>query len=129
MGRKEEMNMKKILVIDDELAYVKLLSDKLKAAHEVFSAHDGKKGLEIAEKEKPDLVLLDISMPVMDGLEMLKQLRESSFGKHMKVIMLTNLEPTEDIIKKAAADQPSSYVIKSDTSLEDLVKKVNGLLT
>ena len=120
--------MKTILIVDDELAYVKLLSDALSKEHKVFSAHDGKNGLELAQKERPDLVLLDISMPVMDGLTTLNQLRKDPFGKTVKVIMLTNLEPTEDIIKKAAADEPTAYVIKSDTTLEDLVKKVKEVL-
>jgi len=120
--------MKRILLVEDELSIIKLLSKKLSERYTVFTANDGKKGLELAEKEHPDLILSDINMPVMDGLAMLSELRKSEFGKTVKVVMLTNLEPSPAIIKEAAKDQPSFYIIKSNTSLTDLVKKVDGLL-
>ncbi len=120
--------MKKILLVEDELPYITLLKDKLSNEFEILVANDGKQGLEIAIKNKPDLILCDISMPIMDGMTMLKELRKDEFGARVKVIMLTNLEPTEDIIKSAVAGQPTSYVIKSDTSFSELITKIKEAL-
>jgi len=120
--------MKKILIVDDEISIIKLLSAKLSAKYTIVSAENGKKGLEAAEKEQPDLILSDINMPIMDGMEMLAELRKSSFGKTVKIIMLTNLEPSEAIAKKAAEGEPTYYLIKANISIADLVKKIDELL-
>jgi CheY-like chemotaxis protein len=120
--------MKKILIIDDELSLRELLKKKFTSTYEVFIAEDGKKGLEIIEKQRPDLVICDINMPVMSGLEMLAELRKTEFGKTVKIIMLTNLAPSPDIIKQTATDKPVSYFIKVNTNLGDLKKKVDELL-
>lgn len=121
--------MKKILIIEDDLAYSKLLNDQLtERSYKIFTAFDGVAGLSKAKKEKPDLILLDIRMPKMDGLTMLKALRKDSRGKKTKTIMLTNLEPDETIVHKVVDDQPAYYFVKSDTKLEDLIKKIDELL-
>lgn len=125
--------MKKILIVEDELAYAKLLTDQLSSrSYQVFSASNGEEGLAKAKKEQPDLILLDIRMPKMDGLTMLSQLRKeerkSGTGQRAKAIMLTNLEPDETIVQKAMIDQPAYYFVKSDTKLEDLIKKIEELL-
>ncbi len=121
--------MKKILVIEDELAYLKLLYDQLsKVGYEVFQATDGKKGIATALKEKPDLILLDIRMPVMDGMTMLHELRKDEYGKSAKVVFLTNIEPDDTIIQKVVKDQPTYYFMKSDIQLSELMEKVNDLL-
>lgn len=119
------MNMKKILIVEDEIAYQKLLQDQLLAeGYDVIGANDGKSGLDIAKQEKPDLILLDIRMPVMDGVTMLLSLRKDVYGKSAKVILLSNLEPTEDMMKKIARAKPVHYLVKSDIELLDLLEKV-----
>ena len=121
--------MKKILIVEDELAYVKLLHDQLTAkGYEVVSAKDGKEGLEMAQREKPEMVLLAIRMPVMDGMTMLSLLRKSEAGKTVKVIMLTNLEPDDKIIGEVVKDQPAYYFIKSDVKLDAMLEKIQELL-
>lgn len=121
--------MKKILIVEDELAYVKLLHDQLTAkGYEVIEAKDGKEGLEMAKKENPDLILLDIRMPVMDGMTMLSLLRQDEKGKNTKVIVLTNLEPDDKIIGEVVKDLPTYYFVKSSTKFEDLTEKIKGLL-
>ncbi len=120
--------MKKILIIDDELAYVKLLRDVLSSTYEVLDAQNGQTGLEISLKEKPDLILLDIRMPIMDGMTMLKKLRKDHYGKTAKVILLTNLEANDTIVKQVVEDQPTYYFVKSDIKLEDLLEKIKVLL-
>lgn len=122
--------MKKILIIEDELAYLKLLHDQLtQKGYIVIQATDGEKGLKKIKTENPDLILLDIRMPVIDGMTMLKILRKEKIGGKTKVIMLTNLEPDEKIIGEVINNQPAYYFIKSDTKLNDLLAKIKELLT
>lgn len=117
--------MKKILIVEDELAYLKLLNDQLTArGYKVVQAVDGEKGLELAVKEEPDLILLDIRMPLMDGMSMLKLLRREEIGKKTKVIILTNVEPDDKIISQVVHDEPSYYFVKSDIKFDDLIKKI-----
>lgn len=121
--------MKKILIVEDEIAYLKLLSSQLtEKGYQVIEAIDGKKGLEKAKIENPDLILLDIRMPVMDGMAMLNLLRKEEAGKKAKVIILTNLEPDDKIIEEVVNDQPSYYFVKSDIQFNDLLEKIKELL-
>lgn len=121
--------MKKILIIEDELAYSKLLSDQLtEKGYRIIEAVNGKQGLEIAKKENPDLILLDIRMPVMDGMTMLGLLRKEEWGKNIKVVILTNLEPDDKIVGRVATTEPSYYFVKSDIQLTDLLTKIKELL-
>lgn len=119
--------MKKILIVEDELAYLELLRSQLsKDGYTVVVATDGKKGLAMAKNENPDLILLDIRLPIIDGMTMLSLLRKE--GIHTKVILLTNLEPDNKIIRGAVTDQPSYYFIKSDIQFSDLLRKIKELL-
>lgn len=121
--------MKKILIVEDEIAYVELLHDQLsKKGYTVIQARDGGKGLELAKKEKPDLILLDIRMPVMDGLTMLKLLRKEKEAGKTKVIILTNLEPDDKIITQVIKTEPTYYCVKSDTGLDNLIEKIRELI-
>ena len=122
--------MKKILVVEDDLSYLKLLVSQLTAkGYTVLEARNGKKGLAVALKEKPDIILLDIRMPVMDGMAMLDLLRKDAYGKTAKVIVLTNLEPDDAIVSKVVDDHPTYYFVKSDTNLDDLLDKITEVLS
>jgi len=123
-----EDNQKTILVVEDEAPLRGALSDKLKrAGFFVLEARNGEEGLEVATREHPDLILLDVMMPVMSGMAMFKQLREDAWGKNAKVIMLTNLNDPENIA--GAMEQGSyDYFIKSDWKIEDIVEKVKDNL-
>lgn len=121
--------MKKILIVEDELAYLKLLTAQLsEKGYKVIEAINEEKGLEMAKSENPDLILLDIRMPLMDGMAMLNALRKEEAGKKTKVIMLTNLEPDDKIISDIVDDQPAYYFIKSDIQFNDLLNKIEELL-
>lgn len=121
--------MKKILIVEDELAYLKLLNDQLsERGYKVLEAKNGQEGLTTAIKEHPDLILLDIRMPVMNGIAMLDELRKDTYGKSARVIILTNLEPDDKILKKVLEDQPTYYLMKSDIQLVDLLGKTKDLL-
>ena len=121
--------MKKILIIEDDSAYLKLLNAQLtERGYTVIQAINGEKGLAIAKKEKPDLILLDVMMPVMNGMAMLDLLRREEMGKKTKVIILTNVEPNDKMIGKVIKDEPSYYFIKSDIQFDSLLEKINELL-
>lgn len=123
-----EDKQKIILIVEDEAALRGALSDKFtRAGFAVLEAGNGEEGLEVAKREHPDIILLDVMMPIMSGMAMFKQLREDTWGKSAKVIMLTNLNDAENI---AGAMEKGSYdyFIKSDWKIEDLVTKVKESL-
>ncbi len=122
-----EFEKTKILVVEDETLINKVYAEELRDhGFTVLSATNGQDGLELALKEKPDIILLDILMPVMDGLTMMSQLREvNAYGKNVPVIFLTNLSAGEEEIMKAIIkDQPAYYLVKSDWKLSDVVEKI-----
>lgn len=121
--------MKKILIVEDEPIYYKLLIEKLgEDDFELLQADDGKIGLEMALKNHPDLIVLDIYMPIKNGIEFLKDLREDEWGKSAKVIVLTNID-FEEAKAEAMKLGALKYIIKTGISLEDiasLIKKEAG---
>jgi len=119
---------KKILVVEDETPLRRAVADVFEfEKFEVFEAKNGQEGLDMAIKEKPDIILLDLVMPVMDGLTMLEKLREDAWGKTAKVILLTNINDPD---KVAQATDAGSYdfLVKSDWNIEDVVKRVKERL-
>jgi two-component system, OmpR family, response regulator RpaA len=119
----------KLLVIEDDQALSDLLADKFRAeGFDVTTAGDGEAGLKLALEWKPDLVLLDIVMPRMDGMTMLHKLRESDQGKKMQVVLLTNLSDTEKVYD-AMSNGVFDYLVKSNWEIDDLVKEVRAKLS
>ncbi len=89
---------KKILIVDDEPAIRQMLNDLLKnEGFSVLEAADGKKGLDEAKKHVPDLVVLDVNMPKMDGFKVLENLKKDKKTRDIPVIMLTSKSSQEDI--------------------------------
>jgi DNA-binding response OmpR family regulator len=116
---------KTILIIEDELPMLKALSDKFGLeGFEILEAKDGEEGLKTAVFKKPDLIILDIFMPVMDGKTMFEKLRQDAWGKTVPVIILTNLNPDDKTLDALMKNGPSYYFIKSKWKLEELVAKV-----
>ena len=122
--------MKKILIIEDEVSFLTLIGEELtREGYEVIKADNGKKGLETAIAQQPDLILLDLKLPIMDGLTVLSELRkDESYGKSAKVIVLTNLEPDKEIMKKMLEGKPVLYLVKSNIKLLELSEKIKSLL-
>jgi len=86
----------KILIIEDERGIAGMYEFKLqKEGYEVRCAYDGEEGLELAEEFRPDLILLDLRMPVMSGGEMLERLRATDWGSGIRVVILTNISKDE----------------------------------
>jgi DNA-binding response OmpR family regulator len=124
----EETNKKKILVVDDDNNLRKVLSDKLSlSGFDTITASNGKEGLEKALEFHPDVILLDILMPIMNGQQMLKELREDAWGKTAKVIMLTVIEDVASIAQ-AVEDGSLAYLIKTNETMDEVVEKVKSML-
>ena len=125
------MNTKKekILIIDDEKTSRDVVVNGFKdAGFSVLVAIDGEEGLRIALAEHPDFILLDIIMPVMDGITMLKRLRQDkTWGKDAKVMVLTNLSDPNRI-SQAMEQDSYDYLVKTDWHIEDIIKKVKEKL-
>ena len=124
-------NKKKVLIVEiveDEATLSNALSDKFSHEHfEVLKAKNGEEGLSIALRERPDIILLDIIMPVMDGITMLHKLREDEWGKKAHVVVLTNVSDMSGIAR-AIENGAFEYYVKSDTQIEDIVASVKRTL-
>ena len=124
-------NKKTILVVEDEISLLNALRDKLARENfAVLEAKNGEEGLEVALREHPDLILLDIVMPKMDGVTMLRKLRnENEWGKSVPVIILTNLTSADETRNRDITElEPSYYLVKTDWKIEDVVTKVRERL-
>jgi len=108
---------------------VETLGQKIRnEGFEVLEANDGVTGLEMATKEKPDLVMLDIIMPKMDGLSCLKNIRESGeWGRKVPILMLTNLSDPDNV-SEAAKYRVYDFLVKTDWKLDDVVNLVKSKL-
>lgn len=119
---------KTILVVDDEKELLGLVTLHMKmAGFEVLQAQDGQKALEISKSQKPDLIILDLKLPELDGWKVCKLLREEASTKDMPVILLTALAETEDIIK--GFDMGADDYVKKPFSPRELVARVKRVLS
>ena len=115
---------KKVLIVEDEESLRSILSDALvQKGVEVLQAKDGQDGIIKATEELPDLILLDILMPRMDGRAVLKLLRSNENTKNTPVIFLTNLNEL-DTVSELVVGELVDYIVKSDWGIEEVVKKV-----
>ena len=118
--------MAKIAIVEDDAAISQMYRIKFEAeGYEVDTAENGKLGLKMIEEMKPDIVLCDLMMPEMNGDEMLVKLRETSWGKDMKVIVLTNMGESEapEIIKELNV---RAFILKANMTprqVAELVKE------
>lgn len=118
---------KQVLLVDDDITLSEMYAERLKTAgYEVTVVHDGEQGLESA-KAKPDIILLDIMMPKMNGLDVLKKLKADSELENIPVILLTALIQELDKVKglKGGAVE---YYVKSETMPRDLINRIDEIL-
>jgi len=123
--------MKKILlIIEDDLVLARMYQTLLQNhGYDVKTAVDGETGLKEALDIHPDLILLDIRMPKMDGMTVMHHLREDKWGKTAPIIILTNLDLSDQRLTGVVKDQPSYYLIKSNNPPDQVLEKVNEILT
>lgn len=125
--KKKDVSQAKILVVDDEKDLVSTVEYRLKFSEcQVVTASNGQEGLDMAAAEKPDLILLDTSMPVMNGHEMLKKLRANPELKHIPVIMLTAISSPQDIA--AASSYGITDYVTKPFDFTELMEKVSNAL-
>lgn len=119
---------KKILIVEDDSVLLWTLVKKFKLeGFDVTKAKDGEEGLKAALKIKPDLILLDIIMPKMDGVTVLKKLQQDSYAKNIPVIMLTNLNDEIEVMKSVKSGK-YDFLIKSNYDINKVVAKVRERL-
>ena len=127
LGLKKKTDKTKILVVDDEPNIVQTLQDRLEMnEYIVVTASNGKEGLNVALKESPDIILLDVIMPIIDGHEMLEALRRHPDGKDIAVIMLTARNHTNDIAR-ANVCGIEDYIVKP-FDLSKLLEKIESIV-
>ena len=115
-----------ILVVEDEAPTALALCDKLEhEGYKVLKADNGKSGLEVAMLEHPDLILADLNLPEMNGMEMIRNLRADKWGKDAKVIILTNISDVSKI-EEAMVHGAFFYMVKGDSSMNDVLEKVRS---
>ena len=118
----------KILIVDDDAFLSGIYATKLDLeGFQVVTAHDGEEGIKMALKELPDLILLDVLMPKLDGFEALKRIKAEPTIKDIPVIMLTNLGQKEDI-EKGIEDGAVYYLIKAHFVPAEAVAKIKKVL-
>lgn len=120
---------KKILIVEDDSILARMYQKKFEiSGYEVKLASNGAEGLIIAMNAHPDLILLDLMMPETNGVEMMDQIRKDQWGKNEPIIVLTNLDPNDEIIQHVVVDQPSYYILKSNSTPEDVLERVKVIL-
>lgn len=119
---------KKILIVEDDRSLQKALTQILeKHQYVTRSAFDGEAGLQEAEREKPDLILLDIILPKKDGFGFMKEMKENPAIASIPVIVLTNLEDSADV-ERALGLGARAFLVKTNYQLEEVVAKIEQTL-
>jgi len=120
---------KTVLLIEDETALQEAVKMKFKKKGiEVLSAETGEKGLSLLKKKKADLVWLDILLPGIDGLEVLKRIRKAQKTKNLPVLVVS-VSSGQEKIRQAFALNVIDYLVKSEYKIDDIVEKVIKILT
>lgn len=118
----------KILIVEDDQPLAEVLQERFdNEGFTVYLAKDGESGLLMALEKEPDVILLDIVMPKLDGLSMLKELRTYERGKDVRVVVMTNLSDSKEV-HEALAHGAHDFLVKSDWAIADLVTSVRNQL-
>ena len=118
---------KKVLIVEDDKDYLWILRQSLGRENvTVVFTMDGEAGLEMAEKEKPDLIILDVKLPGMDGIIVAEKLKEK--GSKAPIIFLTAYDDPEHISRATEAVKETQYIVKSDLHTDEIVAEVKKKL-
>lgn len=118
------MKNQQILIVEDDDSIREMYTDALKIAGlEVLTASDGAEGVKMALKHHPRVIMMDIRMPVMDGHQAVKKIREDSWGKNARIIYLTNMSDPDDVVH-AIEQKPEEYIVKSNTPIKEVINMV-----
>ena len=120
--------MQKILLIDDDQVFLKTTNDFLSSkGYKIFEAKDGEVGLKVAKEEKPDLILLDIIMPNIGGMNFLKIRQDDEELKKIPVLVISNLG-NMNTVNESLKLGVRGYIIKSDESLKTTVSTIESVM-
>ena len=120
----------KILLVEDDPMIVRMYQRKLEQeGFKVSLAFNGEEGLAALKQDKPDIVLLDIMMPKMNGIEMLKAVKADPSLKDIPVVILTNLGDRPEDVQKAKDLGAEDYWVKANIPLKEIVERVKKILT
>lgn len=121
---------KKILIIEDNESYSSILAQKfIYEEYEVITAKDGKEGLKKATDNQPNIILIDLLLPTLNGIQIMEELRKSEWGKNLPLIILTNVNPDDEILQTIMKNKPAYYLVKPEVKLEDIAEKVRSVLS
>ncbi|TEU01998.1 response regulator [Candidatus Woesebacteria bacterium] len=121
--------MTKILLVDDDKLMVKMYLSKFKIdGYEVETAFNGQEALSKVVRSNPDLILLDIMMPEMNGLDVLKELKANEKTKNIPVILLTNVGGSDEDVKAGLELGAVAYLIKASYTPKEVIQKVKEVL-
>lgn len=119
--------MSKLLIAEDEDHIFRMLEFRLKnAGHEIVWAENGQQAIETARSELPDLIIMDVMMPILNGLQALKELKSESTTADIPVVMLTASVQESDIV--AGIDAGATDYIKKPFSFPELLARINRIL-
>ena len=122
--------MHKILLADDHEEFLKVHKILLeRAGFHVIEARSGEEALHLAEKEKPNLVVLDVEMPKKDGISVMRDIRLSPWGTNMPIVLLTGKDEDDLRLKEVTRWEPAYYFLKAKASPNELVVKIQSLLS
>lgn len=123
----EQGTTMKILVVEDDKDFLWILRQSLEdGGLAVVFAENGEDGLSLAEKEKPDLIVIDIMLPGMDGITMARKIKEK--GVLSQMIFLTNIKDPREISRALEAAGESDYIVKSDVRVDAIVERIKNKL-
>jgi DNA-binding response OmpR family regulator len=122
-----EKKKAKIAIVEDDIAIAQMYRNKFETeGYTVETAGDGVTGLELINEFRPDIILCDLMMPVMNGMEMIDRLRKSSH-KDIKIIILTNLGD-EETVNKVHALNAADFIVKADMTPTQVLERVKDVL-
>lgn len=119
---------KKILIVEDDSTILTMYKSKFDSdGFEVLSAENGDEALKIMKKEKPDIIMLDVILPQIDGFEVLTRLKKDKATEKIPVVMLTNLGTTEDK-EKGEKLGATDYLVKASLTPSEISEKIKKIL-
>lgn len=124
-----KQNQKVVLLVDDDPLIIRVYQKKLTAdGYKVNTAADGEEALSRIREEKPDIILLDVMMPKMNGVETLKELKNWESTKEIPVIILTNLGDNPSDVENAKKIGALDYLVKSQVELKELSARIKEVV-
>jgi DNA-binding response OmpR family regulator len=123
-------NQNKILLVEDDPMIVRMYQRKLENdGFKVSLAFNGEEGLAAVKNDRPDIILLDIMMPKMNGIETLKAVKADALTKDIPVIILTNLGDRPEDVQKCKELGAADYLVKANVQLKELSEKIKSIIT